>query len=93
MGKKHFVLLLFLFSYISTYGQAFSTDSWWSPETEKYSPVVTADGHITFRTPAPKAKEVRLLFGEWDVEPVNMHLEFHTSTQLQNIKQKDLKLP
>lgn len=40
MKKKHFALLLFLFSYISLYGQAFSTEGWWSTETQKYSPVV-----------------------------------------------------
>jgi len=73
MKKKHSVFLLFLFSYISIYGQAFSTEGWWSTETPKYSPVVTADRHITFRTPAPNAKEVKLVFGEWDVEPVSMH--------------------
>jgi enterochelin esterase family protein len=73
MKKKHFALLLFLVSYISLYGQAFSTEGWWSPETQKYSPVVTADGQITFRTSAPNAKEVKLVFGEWDVQPVNMH--------------------
>ena len=53
MKKKHFALLLFLVSYISIYGQSFSTEGWWSPETQKYSPVVTADGQITFRTFAP----------------------------------------
>ena len=73
MKKKHFSLLLFLVSYISLYGQAFSTEGWWSAETQKYSPVVTADGQITFRTYAPNAKEVKLVFGEWDVQPVNMH--------------------
>ncbi len=73
MKKKHFALLLFLVSYISLYGQAFSTEGWWSAETQKYSPVVTADGQITFRTYAPNAKEVKLVFGEWDVQPVNMH--------------------
>ncbi len=73
MEKKHFGLLLFLVSYISLYGQAFSTEGWWSAETQKYSPVVTADGQITFRTYAPNAKEVKLVFGEWDVQPVNMH--------------------
>lgn len=73
MKKKHFALLLFLVSYISLYGQAFSTEGWWSAETQKYSPVVTADGQITFRTYAPNAKDVKLVFGEWDVQPVNMH--------------------
>lgn len=73
MEKKLFVLLLFLFSYVSINGQAFSTEGWWSPETQNYSPVVTADGHITFRTPAPNAKEVKLVFGEWDAKIVNMH--------------------
>ena len=43
MEKKLFVLLLFLFSYVSINGQAFSTEGWWSPETQNYSPVVTAD--------------------------------------------------
>ena len=73
MKKKNYVLLLFMVSYISIYGQTFSTEGWWSPETQKYSPVVTVDGLITFRTSAPNAKEVKLVFGEWDVQPVNMH--------------------
>lgn len=73
MRKKHLVLLSFLFSYISMYGQAFSTEGWWSPDTQKYSPVVSADGRVTFRTPAPNAKEVKLVFGEWDIKPVDMH--------------------
>jgi hypothetical protein len=37
MKKNHYVLLLFLFSCISIYGQSFSTESWWSPETQKFS--------------------------------------------------------
>lgn len=72
MKKIHYLLTFFLLSCISSFGQSFSTDGWWSPETQKYSPVVNADGYITFRTPAPNAKEVKLVFGEWDVEPVNM---------------------
>ncbi len=71
--NKFLFLLLSLFSCISSYGQAFSTEGWWSPSKQVYSPEVTADGHITFRTPAPNAKEVKLIFGEWDIEPVNMH--------------------
>lgn len=73
MKKKSFVILLSLLSCVTTYGQAFSTEGWWSPETQKYSPVVATDGHITFRTPAPNAREVKLVFGEWDIEPVDMH--------------------
>lgn len=67
------LLIFFLLFCSSTFGQAFSTEGWWTPETQKYSPVVSADGHITFRISAPNATEVKLLFGEWDVEPVSMH--------------------
>lgn len=67
------LLIFFLLSCSSIFGQAFSTEGWWTPETQKYSPVVSADGHITFRISAPNATEVKLLFGEWDVEPVSMH--------------------
>lgn len=67
------LLIFFLLSCSSIFGQAFSTEGWWTPETQKYSPVVSADGHITFRITAPNATEVKLLFGEWDVEPVSMH--------------------
>lgn len=70
--KIHTLLSFFLLACISSFGQSFSTDGWWSLETQKYSPVVSADGHVTFRTSAPKAEEVKLVFGEWDVQPVNM---------------------
>lgn len=73
MKINYSLLILFLFFCISIYGQTFSTEGWWSPEAQKYSPVVSADGHITFRTSAPNATEVKLLFGEWDVEPVSMY--------------------
>lgn len=73
MKINYSLLILFLVFCISIYGQTFSTEGWWSPETQKYSPVVSADGHITFRTSAPNATEVKLLFGEWDVEPVSMY--------------------
>lgn len=64
--------LFFLLSCTSVFGQAFSTEGWWTTDTQKYSPVVSDDFHITFRTPAPDAKEVKLIFGEWDVQPINM---------------------
>ena len=35
--------------------------------------MVSADGRVNFRTPAPNAKEVKLVFGEWDIKPVDMH--------------------
>lgn len=74
MKKTPLFLILSLFSCISIYGQAFSTEGWWSPEMQKYSPVVSPDGYITFRTPAAHASEVNLLFGEWDIQPIPMPL-------------------
>ena len=53
-------------------GQAFSMAGWWKPADPKFSPVVNDDNTITFRVKAPAAKEVQLLFDEWDVVPQAM---------------------
>lgn len=48
--------------------QTFSTKGWWAPKGEPFSPVVSADGYITFRLKAPKAHVVELQFDEWTVQ-------------------------
>lgn len=45
--------------------QSFSTASWWAPSGDVFSPVVSSDGHITFRLKASKARTVELEFDEW----------------------------
>ncbi len=47
--------------------QKFSTEGWWKPAGPVFSPDVHKDGSITFRLKAPKAKQVSLNLGEWDV--------------------------
>ena len=47
--------------------QTFSTSGWWKPADPPFSPVVGEDGMITFRLKAPKARQVKLAFGEGDV--------------------------
>lgn len=50
----------------------YSIQGWWGPPPPPFSPVVTADGRITFRIKAPKASAINLLFGEWNVTPQPM---------------------
>lgn len=52
--------------------QKFSTEGWWKPAGPVFSPDVHKDGSITFRLKAPKAKQVFLNLGEWDVVPQAM---------------------
>ena len=63
-------LILFAISLLCSLpgaAQGFSTAGWWAPAAEKFSPVVSADGMITFRLKAPKARTVDLLFDEWTI--------------------------
>ena len=53
----------------------FSTEGWWKPAEQPFSPVVHNDNSITFRVKAPNAKKVNLHFGEWDVVPLAMKKE------------------
>lgn len=50
----------------------FSTEGWWKPAGPVFSPDIHPDRSITFRVKAPKAKQVLLNFGEWDVVPQSM---------------------
>lgn len=50
----------------------FSTEGWWKPAGEKFSPVIHSDNKITFRVSAPKATKVELIFDEWDIVPRDM---------------------
>ena len=53
-----------LFAALALQAQTFSTSGWWKPAEPPFSPVVAADGMITFRLKAPKARVVKLAFGE-----------------------------
>ena len=53
-----------LFVAVALQAQTFSTSGWWKPAEPPFSPVVGADGMITFRLKAPKARVVKLAFGE-----------------------------
>ncbi|WP_273299762.1 esterase [Zunongwangia profunda] len=68
---RYFLIgLQFLLSginFLNAQEKAFSTEGWWEPEGEKFSPVVHEDRSITFRLNAPQADNVTLLFGEWDI--------------------------
>lgn len=67
-----FTALLYVIAAASASAQAFSTAGWWGPAEEKFSPVVRPDGTLTFRVKAAGAKDVKLLFGEWDIVPQAM---------------------
>ena len=53
-----------LFTALALQAQTFSTSGWWKPAEPPFSPVVAADGMITFRLKAPKARVVKLAFVE-----------------------------
>ena len=57
-------LLIALLASLTLSAQTFSTSGWWKPAEPPFSPVVGADGMITFRLKAPKARVVKLAFGE-----------------------------
>ena len=50
----------------------FSTEGWWKPAEPPFSPAVHDDASITFRLRAPRAHEVTLLLGEWEVSEIPM---------------------
>ena len=50
----------------------FNTDGWWKPAPPKFSPVVNGDGSITFRLRAAEARQVELVFDEWEVRTMPM---------------------
>ena len=75
--KKHLLIALLLFLWrlnamAQTPVNAFSIKGWLGPPPPAFSPVVLADNRITFRFKAPKANQVNLLFGEWNVKPQAM---------------------
>ena len=72
---KIFVISVLTLGIFQSYAQekTFSTEGWWKPAAEKFSPVVHQDNSITFRLNEPDAKQVAVLFGEWDVEKKQMN--------------------
>lgn len=50
----------------------YSVQGWWSPATAPFSPVVHQDKSVTFRLKAKNAKQVNLIFGEWNIKPAPM---------------------
>ena len=75
MMKKILFLLLSLVS-CSILAQkpanTYSVQGWWGPASPPYSPVVENDKSIVFRFKSKSAKSVKLLFGEWDIKPIQM---------------------
>lgn len=73
ISKYSSVVVLALCTVASSFGQTtnsgFSTTGFRAPSTGAFSPVVHRDRHISFRLKAPAAKEVKLLFGEWNIQP------------------------
>ena len=57
--------------------KVFSTEGWWKPAEPPFSPVVNDDHSITFRVKAPNAKNVILIFDEWDVLSTPMEKDKH----------------
>lgn len=51
----------------------YSVQNWWNPNLDKFSPIVQGDGKISFNIRAPRASQVTLVFGEWDVVHQTMH--------------------
>ena len=64
---RRILTVVALFTAIALQAQPFSTSGWWKPAEPPFSPVVGADGMITFRLKAPKARVVKLAFGEGKV--------------------------
>ncbi len=71
-GLLCLALLMGLTVNAQTKTAAFSTTGFWAPSTGTFSPVLNKDHSITFRLKAPAAKEVRLLFGEWNIKPQSL---------------------
>jgi enterochelin esterase-like enzyme len=64
------VMLLFCMGFtFAQGGNTYSVKGWFGPPAPAFSPVVTADHHITFRLKARHASDVKLLFGEWNIRP------------------------
>lgn len=64
---KRLILWAALLVSVTLQAQTFSTAGWWKPAAPPFSPVVGEDGVITFRLKAPKARLVKLAFGEGEV--------------------------
>ena len=64
---RKILIIAALFVSAALQAQTFSTSGWWKPADPPFSPVVGEDGMITFRLRAPKARQVKLAFGEGKV--------------------------
>ena len=62
--KRLLTAIALLLCGLAASAQGFSTEGWWKPAGDKFSPVVNSDCSITFRISAPGASEVKLNFGE-----------------------------
>ena len=62
--KRIVIIISLLACCLAASAQGFSTEGWWKPAGDKFSPVVNPDCSITFRLDAPRASEVKLSFGE-----------------------------
>lgn len=75
MQSKLFTLLFLLVSTLAMAQQQpgnYSISSFLTPAAPTFSPAVSSDNKITFRVKAPKASQVSLLFGEWNIKPQAM---------------------
>ena len=66
----------------------YTVQGWWGPASPPFSPAVSTDGSIIFRTKAPNARVVSLHLGEWDIKPIKMQRDSGGvwSTKVLNIK-------
>ena len=76
MNHNAFIFFLLLLSALAVKAQKpqnnYTVQGWWGASAQPFSPVVNQDRSITFRFKAKNAKEVKLVFGEWDIKPLLM---------------------
>jgi enterochelin esterase-like enzyme len=74
MNAKIIIACLLFCRYASAQVPAttYSVQSFWNASEASFSPTISSDNKITFRLKAPKANDVNLLFGEWDIKPQKM---------------------
>lgn len=76
MNHNTFIFSLLLLSGLAATAQKpqnnYTVQGWWGASADPFSPIVNQDRSITFRFKAKNAKEVKLVFGEWDIKPLLM---------------------
>jgi enterochelin esterase-like enzyme len=74
---KFFFLMPFLlapavFAQTSVSANTYTVQSWWSAPAPAAYPLINSNDCVTFRINAPRASQVSLMFGEWNVKPQAM---------------------